>query len=163
MYHGGAKHTLVADAMSEAVEVLSTWATATACRHLSLQTILTVLTGALLELQVVFVCPDLGVLSAVCLSMLPLLQPFAWQSLLLPVLPSFANDFLQAPVPFILGVQYRTETIDQLASGLLKITVYRDHVKNASRLPKLPGYEKTYEKLEPLHAAVVAALDSGEQ
>ena len=37
--------------------------------------------------MVVF-CPNLGVLSAVVLSLVPMLLPFAWQCLLLPVLPA---------------------------------------------------------------------------
>lgn len=32
-------------------------------------------------------CPNMGVLTAVVLALTPLVRPFAWQSLLLPVLP----------------------------------------------------------------------------
>ena len=56
--------------------------------------------------MVVF-CPNIGVLSTVVLALVPLLRPFAWQSLLLPVLPTQERllEILDAPVPFILGVQ----------------------------------------------------------
>ena len=37
--------------------------------------------------MVVF-CPNIGVLCAVVLSLVPMLLPFCWQSLLLPVLPA---------------------------------------------------------------------------
>ena len=59
--------------------------------------------------MVVF-CPNIGVLSTVVLALVPLLRPFAWQSLLLPVLPAQERllDILDAPVPFILGVQVHT-------------------------------------------------------
>lgn len=160
-YHGGSTHKLVAEAMSEAVEVLSTWAVATMCRHLSLSTILTMVTSALLEMQLVVFCPDLGVLSAICLAMLPLLQPFEWQSLLLPILPSFAYDFLQAPVPFILGVQYRTEQVEQLCSGLLKVNVQRDHVKNATRMPRIPGHAAVENYMLPKYLKVREVLAPG--
>lgn len=32
-------------------------------------------------------CPNIGVLTSVVLALIPLVRPFAWQSLLLPVLP----------------------------------------------------------------------------
>lgn len=59
--------------------------------------------------MVVF-CPNIGVLSTVVLALVPLLRPYSWQSLLLPVLPTLEKmlDLLEAPVPFILGVQVRT-------------------------------------------------------
>ena len=66
-------------------------------------------TGTLLERQLVVFCPNIGVLSTSVLSLVPLLRPFAWQSLLLPVLPALDKmlDLLEAPVPFILGIQVR--------------------------------------------------------
>lgn len=61
--------------------------------------------------MVVF-CPNIGVLSMAVLSIVPLLRPFAWQSLMLPILPD--NDsmlhLLDAPVPFVIGVQASTGT-----------------------------------------------------
>ena len=43
-------------------------------------------------------CPNIGVLTSVVLAIIPLLRPYAWQSLLLPVLPATEQmlDFLQA-------------------------------------------------------------------
>jgi len=59
----------------------------------------------LLEKQLVLFCPNIGLLSTCVLSLIPLLQPFTWQSLLLPVLPDNLLKFLEAPVPFVIGVQ----------------------------------------------------------
>ncbi|KAI5404745.1 hypothetical protein KIW84_051779 [Lathyrus oleraceus] len=88
-------------AAAEEALSLSVWTTSTTCRVLSLDTLLALLTGVLLEKQVVIVCPSLGVLSAVVLSLIPMIRPFQWQSLLLPVLPAKMIDFLDAPVPYI--------------------------------------------------------------
>ncbi|KAF3791931.1 DENN domain-containing protein [Nymphaea thermarum] len=90
-------------AAAEEALSLSVWTTATVCRALSLESVLALLTGALLEKQVVVICPNLGVLSAAVLSIIPMIRPFEWQSLLLPVLPRKMVDFLDAPVPFIMG------------------------------------------------------------
>ncbi len=61
--------------------------------------------------MVVF-CPNIGVLSTVVLALVPLLRPYSWQSLLLPVLPTLEKmlDLLEAPVPFVLGVQVISHT-----------------------------------------------------
>ncbi|KAJ6847967.1 uncharacterized protein M6B38_115695 [Iris pallida] len=88
-------------AAAEEALALSVWTVATACRSLSLESILTLIAGALLEKQMVVVCPNLGVLSAIVLSLIPLIRPFEWQSLFLPVLPRKMRDLLDAPVPFI--------------------------------------------------------------
>ncbi len=80
-------------------------------RSLSLDNLLLILTAALLERQLVFFCPHISVLSACVLGLLPLLRPFAWQSLLMPVTPASMMVFLDAPVPFVLGVQYKTSDV----------------------------------------------------
>ncbi len=66
-----------------------------------------VFAATLLERQMVVFCPNIGILSAVVLSLIPLMRPFAWQSLLLPILPVQDKmlDLLEAPVPFIVGVK----------------------------------------------------------
>ena len=45
----------------------------------------------------VIFCPNVGVLTSSVLALIPLVRPFAWQSLLLPVLPATEQmlDFLQ--------------------------------------------------------------------
>jgi hypothetical protein len=70
--------------------------------------VISLLTAALLERQIVIFCPDPARLSAVALSLLPLLRPLAWQSLLLPLTPAPMRGVLDAPVPFVAGVLYKT-------------------------------------------------------
>ena len=66
--------------------------------------------GVLLERQVVFFCPKIGLLTTAVLAMIPLLRPFAWQSMIMPVLPAHESmlHLLDAPVPFLLGLQVPT-------------------------------------------------------
>lgn len=96
-----------------------------ACRCLSLDSILTLLTALLLEQQVVLFCPNLSILSALVLATMPLLRPFRWQSLLMPVLPTSMLGFLDAPVPFLLGVQYKTSEIMSRCAGHIRVNVYK--------------------------------------
>ncbi|KAF9610657.1 hypothetical protein IFM89_023913 [Coptis chinensis] len=66
-----------------------------------------------------------GLLSAIVLSLVPLIRPFEWQSLLLPVLPKKMLDFLDAPVPFIVKICH---------------------------LPTLPRHRELISELGPIHA-----------
>lgn len=63
--------------------------------------------AVLLEQQMVVFCPNVGLLSTAVLSLIPLIRPFAWQSLLMPVLPAIDQmlDLMDAPVPFVVGIQ----------------------------------------------------------
>jgi hypothetical protein len=78
---------------------------------LSLDALLTVLSALLLERQLVVFHPSLPILSATVLGLLAIVRPFSWQCLVLPVLPSSMMAFLEAPTPFILGVQYKTHEV----------------------------------------------------
>lgn len=80
--------------------------------------------AVLLERSVVAFCPNVSSLSAVVLALVPLLRPFAWQCLLLPVTPNSMLGFLEAPVPFIMGVQYKTAEVAAHCGGLVRL-VYR--------------------------------------
>lgn len=138
------------DAAEEAF-ALSLWTTATICRVLSLESVLALVSGVLLEKQVVVVCPNLGVLSSVALSLVPMIRPFQWQSLLLPVLPSRMLDFLDAPVPFIVGIQHKPTDLKIKTSNLVIVNVLKDQVKMC-HLPTLPRRQQLVSELRPIYA-----------
>ena len=73
-------------------------------RALSNKTMLRMLSAMLLEKQVVVVGTDLELLTAVVHTFSLLIRPLRWQCPLLPVLPHQLLSFLDAPVPFLLGV-----------------------------------------------------------
>ncbi|KAG8073447.1 hypothetical protein GUJ93_ZPchr0006g43729 [Zizania palustris] len=138
-------------AAAEEAIALSLWTTATICRALSLESMLELFSGVLLEKQIVVICPNLGVLSAIVLSIIPIIRPFQWQSLLLPVLPRKLVDFIDAPVPFIAGVQHKPTDIKMKASNIVRINVQKDQVKACS-LPQLPRFKELVSDLSPIHA-----------
>ena len=87
------------------------------------------LAGTLLEKQIVVICPNLGILSAVVLSLIPMICPFEWQSLLLLVLPKAMLVFLDAPVPYIVGIQHKTNDVSSKISNTIRVNVYKDQIK----------------------------------
>ncbi|KAJ4851345.1 hypothetical protein Tsubulata_005718 [Turnera subulata] len=150
-------------AVAEDALALSIWTTATVCRVLSLENllnatwfscqVLALVTGVLLEKQMVIVCPNLGLLSATVLSIIPMIRPFQWQSLLLPIMPGTMFDFLDAPVPFIVGIQQKPADFKLKTSNLIQINVLKDQVKMCE-LPMLPRYRELLSQLGPLHSTL---------
>eukprot|EP00250_Pteridium_aquilinum_P027228 c3447_g1_i1 orf=644-3112(+) len=145
-------------AAAEEATAISIWTVATACRVLSLENVLALFTCVLLEKQIVVVCPNPGVLSAVVLSTIPLMRPFQWQSLMLPILPNQMLDFLDAPVPYVVGVLQKSSIMRAKSSSLAVINVHRDKV-SMPYVPPLPHRRELSSALEPFHARLAAEGD----
>jgi hypothetical protein len=133
---------------------LSTWAVASICGGLRLEHVMTLFAAALLEKQIVIVCSNLGMLSASVLSIIPLIRPYQWQSLLIPVLPIDMMDFLDAPVPYIVGVQNKTSDVLNRLSNAVVIDANRNQIKSSS-VPQLPQHRELLSSLRPYHSILV--------
>ncbi|TYI00720.1 hypothetical protein ES332_A11G153100v1 [Gossypium tomentosum] len=113
-------------AAAEEAFALSVWTTATICRVLSLDSILAVLAGVLLEKQVVVISPNL-------------------------VLPMRMLDFLDAPVPFLVGVQHKPNELKMKASNLVQVNLLKNQVKTCY-LPTLPRHKELVTELRSIHS-----------
>lgn len=133
---------------------LSTWAVASICGCLRLEHVMTLFAAALLEKQIVIVCSNLGMLSASVLSILPLIRPYQWQSLLMTVLPNDMMDFLDAPVPYIVGVQNKTSDVLNRLTNAVVIDANRNQIKSSS-VPQLPQHRELLSALRPYHSILV--------
>ncbi|XP_028758289.1 uncharacterized protein LOC114717340 isoform X2 [Neltuma alba] len=120
-------------AAAEEALALSIWTIVTICRVLSLENLLALIAGVLLEKQVLVVCPNLGVLSAVVLCVIPMIRPFQWQSLFLPVLPQRMFDFLDAPVPYIIGIQDKPADLKIRTTNLVLVNLLKDQAEAATQ------------------------------
>ncbi|TKY72858.1 DENN domain-containing protein 5B [Spatholobus suberectus] len=139
----------------EEATALSIWAVACICGALRLENVLTFFAGALLEKQIVFVCSNLGILSASVLSVIPLIRPYQWQSLLMPVLPNDMLEFLDAPVPYIVGIKNKTnEVLSKLTNNVILVDANRNQVKS-STIPQLPRQKELISSLRSYHATLV--------
>ncbi|KAJ7955973.1 DENN domain containing protein [Quillaja saponaria] len=139
--------------VEEEATALSIWAVACICGSLRLENVLTLFAGALLEKQIVVVCSNLGILSASVLSVIPLIRPYQWQSLLMPVLPNDMLDFLDAPVPYIVGVKNKTNEVSKLANVIL-VDANKNQVKSPA-IPQLPKQKELFSSLRPYHSKLV--------
>ncbi|XP_057839634.2 uncharacterized protein LOC131049560 isoform X1 [Cryptomeria japonica] len=147
-----AQATLFAE---EEAQALSVWTVATICGVLPLESVLAIFSAALLEKQIIVVCSNLGVLSAVVMSVIPLIRPFQWQSLLLPILPNSMLEFLDAPVPYIAGVKNRSPEVRSKIPNVILVDVNRNQVKTPS-IPQLPQQRELLSALVPYHERLVS-------
>ncbi|PRP88561.1 hypothetical protein PROFUN_02972 [Planoprotostelium fungivorum] len=128
--------------------LLATWCLPVLFSAVKVESVLTLLSAVLQERSIIIECSNCGVLSAVVLSIIPLLRPYVWQGPIIPILPANMMEFLQSPVPYIVGV---SELPDSLASELCDATILRINKTDdvitqpvPEKLPSLPHYEKLY-------------------
>lgn len=80
------------------------WTTAVLFSRISSEVIVKCLNLLLLETSLIIVGEDLGLVSAIGTALISLLAPFQWDGVFIPLLPSSLHDFLQSPVPLVVGV-----------------------------------------------------------
>ncbi|CAL0304799.1 unnamed protein product [Lupinus luteus] len=138
----------------EEATALSIWAVACICGTLRLEHVLTFFAAALLEKQIVVVCSNLGILSASVLSIIPLIRPYRWQSLLMPVLPNDMLGFLDAPVPYIVGIRNKTNEVQSKLTNVVLVDANINQVKSPT-IPSLPRHKELVSSLRPYHVTLV--------
>ena len=83
----------------------------------NLETFYAIWSAILLERSVIFVSSNLTHLSSVILGFKSLLVPFKWCYAMIPILPAALTEFLEAPVPLLVGItsrQYKELEEDRL-------------------------------------------------
>ncbi|KAK3603529.1 hypothetical protein CHS0354_027948 [Potamilus streckersoni] len=75
-------------------------------RLLGLENVLQVFVSVLLEHQVLLYSADFHRLIVVAEGLSALIFPFSWQHVYVPILPASLQHFLDAPVPFIMGLHH---------------------------------------------------------
>ncbi|CAI5957597.1 unnamed protein product [Closterium sp. NIES-64] len=127
-------------------------------------------------------------LSSAVLAIVPLIRPFIWQSALLPVsfhppfllpslspsfpptlpcflplslvLPSQLLPFLDAPVPFVVGLQAPMVCVRERASSLVIVNLAKNKVCLPCDLPLLPEQQDLAACLLPHHAVMAGDADA---
>jgi len=95
--------------------------------------------ASLLEKKVAIVSKDLRVLSSVVFSFIPLLRPFIYQSVIIPILPNRLNSLIDAPVPFIIGF---TSIPASVPPDVIVFDLEEKTLKLVENLPELPKFRE---------------------
>ena len=126
--------------------------------------ILKLVACALLEKRVVLVSQNLRLLSCSVLSVVSLLKPFNYQSLVLPIMAPNMVDMLDAPVPFIVGCVSGVVTKWSPSNDLFVLNLDNSewisplHTEFDKLIPPLPFREKLNVKstIRALHNSIVS-------
>eukprot|EP00742_Colponemidia_sp_Colp-10_P007715 GILJ01008317.1.p1 GENE.GILJ01008317.1~~GILJ01008317.1.p1 ORF type:complete len:1435 (-),score=186.66 GILJ01008317.1:138-4442(-) len=95
-------------------------------QSLDLRNVITLFNCILAERQCLLVSERISVLAVVAESLKTLLYPFSWHHVYIPVLPPPLQDFLDSPVPYIIGI---CGTVDEISVPSEVVTVDLDHNK----------------------------------
>lgn len=130
----------------EQEELFAEWGLPLTFHLLSFKSIIVMLSAVLLERKVIVCCKSLRFLSALVLALPPLLRPFLYQSVIIPMLPQSLPHLLDAPVPYVIGVtQIPEESI--IPEDVVIIDVAKNTFKSSLPIPLLPNSRQLY----PLH------------
>ena len=139
--------------------LMAGWGCMQACKLLSVDNLLLLMDAALQERRIVIYSPDVGLTSAVCLSLISFLAPFLWEGMFVPVLPFALHTFLEAPVPYIAGIMVPVQVDEAVFVDLT-----RDRVTlPPGRMAGFPSKKIFRRAIKHIHALFhdVVALPSG--
>ncbi|RIA95154.1 AEX-3 domain-containing protein [Glomus cerebriforme] len=125
-------------------------------RSLSIKNIITLFEVALAERKILIISSYLDMLYLVAHSITYLIYPFYWQGVFIPVLPARLMACLQAPVPYIMGIERQYKGIDLLPEDACILDVDKDTILMAELPIQVPSRQrkkliKSLEKYSPLH------------
>lgn len=119
----------------------------------SSDTLVLILDLALREHSVIVVSDNLSLVSASVFAIVVMIAPLQWQGVLLPILPQSMEEFLQAPVPFIAGVQRLPAQIassDDLDDNVAVWFPEQDDIWLPRRFHgRMPGADRLIDRLRP--------------
>ncbi|KAK4141270.1 AEX-3 domain-containing protein [Dichotomopilus funicola] len=107
-------------------------------RCLSLENIVLLFEYAMSEARIIFLSSHTGMLHLACHALANLLYPLKWASIFIPVLPARLISALEAPCPYIVGVERRYEKIELPDDDYVLVDLDKDVIDASARPISLP-------------------------
>jgi hypothetical protein len=107
-------------------------------RCLSIPNIVTLFEYALAESRIIFLSSHTAMLQLACSALTSLLYPMQWSGVLIPVLPQRLIQALEAPCPYIAGVERRYEKIDLPEDDFCLVDLDEDSIESTGPPTQLP-------------------------
>ncbi|KAK1754305.1 DENN domain-containing protein 5B [Echria macrotheca] len=107
-------------------------------RCLSLENIVALFEYAMSESRIIFLSSHTGMLHLACHALVNLLYPLKWASIFIPVLPARLISALEAPCPYIVGVERRYENIELPEDDYVLVDLDKDTIDATSQPTNLP-------------------------
>lgn len=107
-------------------------------RCLSLENIVALFEFAMSESRIIFLSSHTSMLHLACHAIASLLYPIKWASIFIPVLPARLIAALEAPCPYIVGVERRYERIDLPEDDYVLVDLDKDTIDATTQPHRLP-------------------------
>jgi hypothetical protein len=107
-------------------------------RCLSLENIVLLFEYAMSEARIIFLSSHTGMLHLACHALVNLLYPLKWASIFIPILPSRLISALEAPCPYIVGVERRYEKIELPEDDYVLVDLDKDSIDATAQPVSLP-------------------------
>ncbi|XP_078329219.1 DENN domain-containing protein 5A-like isoform X4 [Crassostrea virginica] len=121
------------------------------CRYLEVKDLILLFTSVLLEHQILLYSCDYQKLMTVAECINVLTFPFTWQHVYVPILPASLTHFLDAPVPFIMGLHHGREKRSELSlpseANMCFVDIDDKTVDVPEDLPPFPHHQELKEEL----------------
>lgn len=107
-------------------------------RSLSLENVVTLFEYAMTESRIIFLSSHTSMLHLACHAIAGLLYPLQWASIFIPILPARLLSALEAPCPYIVGIERRYDNIQLPDDDYVLVDLDKDTI-DATALPvRLP-------------------------
>ncbi|KAH7157104.1 AEX-3 domain-containing protein [Dactylonectria macrodidyma] len=107
-------------------------------RCLSLENIVALFEYAMAESRIIFLSSHTSMLHLACHALANLLYPLKWASIFIPVLPARLISALDAPCPYIVGIERRYEKIELPEDDYVLVDLDKDTIDATSQPVRLP-------------------------
>ena len=107
-------------------------------RALSLENVVALFEYAMSESRIIFLSSHTSMLHLACHAIASLLYPMKWASIFIPVLPARLMTALEAPCPYIVGIERRYEKIELPEDDYVLVDLDQDTIDATAQPNRLP-------------------------
>ncbi|KAL2205357.1 DENN-domain-containing protein [Sarocladium strictum] len=107
-------------------------------RSLSLENIVALFEYAMSESRIIFLSSHTSMLHLACHALANLLYPLKWASIFIPILPARLLSALDAPCPYIVGIERRYENIELPEDDYVLVDLDKDTIDATSQPHRIP-------------------------
>lgn len=107
-------------------------------RCLDLENVVTLFEYAMSESRIIFVSSYTAMLHLACHALVNLLYPLKWASVFIPVLPARLLSALDAPCPYIVGIERRYDNIELPDDDYVLVDLDRNTIDATNQPTRLP-------------------------
>lgn len=107
-------------------------------RCLSLENVVTLFEYAMTESRIIFVSSYTAMLHLACHALVNLMYPLKWASVFIPVLPARLLSALDAPCPYIVGIERRYDNVELPEDDYVLVDLDRDTIDATDQPSRLP-------------------------